>query len=106
MNKGSKLFNQINGVCQTVGNPRTVIDFDFPGILEKSVLSKAVVNILEKAHDEERLSELNFEDFLYNLGSYPVPDGCRTLSHNILESQADFLLSQVKKERSSIFLEI
>ena len=78
-------------------NPRTVIDFDFPGILEKSVLSKAVVNILEKAHDEDRLSELNFEDFMYNLESYPVPDGCRTLSHNILESQADFLLSQVKK---------
>ena len=84
-------------------NPRTVIDFDFPGILEKSVLSKAVVNILEKAHDEDRLSELNFEDFLYNLESYPVPDGCRTLSHNILESQADFLLSQVKKKSAAAF---
>ena len=84
----------------------TVVDFNFPGIFAKSVLSKAVVNILEKAYPEDRLSKLNFEDFGYNLESYPVPDGCRTLSHNILESQADSLLSQVTKECTSIFLKI
>ena len=48
----------------------TVVDFNFPGIFEKSVLSKAVVNILEKAHAEDRLSKLNFEDFGYNLEFY------------------------------------
>lgn len=66
----------------------------FPSVLEKAVLSKVVVRTLEKAHDDDE--EMNFDDFLYAVESFPVPDGCRALSHQLLEAHADFILSQVR----------
>ena len=65
----------------------------FPSVLEKAVLSEAVVKTLEKAHEED--AEINFDDFLYAIESFPVPDGCRSLSHQLLEAHADFILTQV-----------
>ena len=68
----------------------------FSRILEKAVLSKVVVETLNKAKDEDQ--ELTFDDFLYAIESYPVPEGCPPLSHNSLLVHASFILAQVSFE--------
>lgn len=63
------------------------------GILQKALLAKIVVDRLAEA--KESGEDLTFDDLLFTIESYKVPEGCLPLTSEALVTNASFVISQV-----------